>query len=119
MNRFVVYSLALMVILAGCKSNEKAYNEAFQKLKEKNEENTLAERAKTATAMSNEAVVQRMDAKNSETAEVVSILEGKEKDLSVYNIVIKSFINRTNAYSLYSRMKDAGYPAVLAQNKDR
>ncbi|MDP4277931.1 MAG: SPOR domain-containing protein, partial [Bacteroidota bacterium] len=47
------------------------------------------------------------------------ILEGKEKDLSVYNIVIKSFINRTNAYSLYSRMKDAGYPAVLAQNKDR
>jgi hypothetical protein len=39
-------------------------------------------------------------------------------DASTYNVVVFSFINRTNARSLYNRMVEEKRPAMLVQNQD-
>jgi cell division septation protein DedD len=42
---------------------------------------------------------------------------GGTSSIQQYNVVIGSFINRTNALSLTERMISNGYPAVLVQNE--
>lgn len=124
MNRFfvrmkrLIFTLPLLMLLFSCcKSNEKAYNTAFQNLKEKNEESLLAQRASTAETISDD-VVKKNDPGVVKVHETVTLILGKQENLSFYNIVIKSFINRTNAKSLYDRMIDDGHKAVLVQNKE-
>lgn len=107
----------MLVLFACCKSNEKAYNAAYQRMKEKNEASLLEERAQTAEIISDD-VVKKKDPGMVKVHEVVTLMLGDEQHLSTYNIVIKSFINRTNARSLYQRMLEEGHNAVLVQNKD-
>jgi len=117
MSRFVLLLPVSLLLFSCCKSNEKAYNAAYQKLKEKNEEIALTERAKTAETISDE-VINRQTSGSIKATEVVTLILGEETHLSKYSIVIKSFINKTNARSLYSRMIEEGHPAVLVQNKE-
>jgi hypothetical protein len=116
MKRLLFTLPLLMLLFACCKSNEKAYNVAYQNLKEKNEESLLAQRANTAETISDDVVKKAPGMVK--VHETVTLILGKQEDLSTYNIVIKSFINRTNAKSLFDRMVDDGHKAVLVQNKE-
>jgi hypothetical protein len=117
MKRFLLFLPLMLLLFSCCKSNEKAYNATYQKLKDKNEESLLAERAQTAETITDD-VVKKNDPGVVKVHEVVTVVLGEDKNLSTYNIVIKSFINRTNARSLYNRMIEEGRNAVLVQNKD-
>jgi hypothetical protein len=117
MKHFYVLLPIVCLLFSCCKSNEKAYNQAFQRMKEKQEEQLNFNRLNTAVTDS-EKVVKQNQAAISKINESVTVIMGEEKNLSVYNLVIKGFINKTNAVSLYNRMKDEGLPAVLVQNDE-
>lgn len=115
MNRFLIPLFAVLLLFSCCKSNEKAYQVAFEKMKEKDAELVKQEEADLLMD-SSETLIKRTTTVNAKTSESVSVVVGDTKDLSKFNIVIKSFINRTNAKSLYDRMKEEGHKAVLVKN---
>ncbi|HET9570007.1 MAG TPA: SPOR domain-containing protein [Bacteroidales bacterium] len=116
MRKYVVIILLGIMVLPACKSNLEAYNIAYQKLKEK-EVSQMNSRAKTTMevhldSLSNDSsVIYR--------TENLTLLLGKENLLMEYNVVAKTFINRTNARGYYDQMKEDGYPALLVQNQDQ
>jgi hypothetical protein len=105
----------LLFLLASCKSNQEAYNTTYQKLKEK-EEAMMDAKAKTAMDVPKSATSK--DSTNKYLSEKFNLILGDEQNISVYSIVTKSFINKTNAKSYFSRMEENGYPAALIQNED-
>ncbi|MCK9311156.1 MAG: SPOR domain-containing protein [Bacteroidales bacterium] len=105
----------LMVVLSGCKINQEAYNTAYQKLKDK-EETIMNTKAKVAMDVPIDIMVN--DTSLNYVYEHFNLILGKETDLSDFNVVARSFINRTNARGFYSQMQDKGYPAVLVQNEE-
>ena len=105
----------LMVLLSGCKINQEAYNTAYQKLKDK-EESVMNTKAKVALDVPKDVMAN--DSTFDYVYESFNLILGKETDLSKFNIVARSFINRTNARGFYSQMQDKGYPAVLVQNEE-
>ena len=107
MIRFLMPLLAVLLLFSCCKSNEKAYKVAFDKMKEKDAELVKQEEADLLMD-SSETLIKRSTTVNVKTSESVSVVEGDARNLSRYNIVIKSFINRTNAKSLYDRMVEEG-----------
>jgi cell division septation protein DedD len=115
MKKFPQILLFLIIILFGCKSNQEAYNTTYRKLKEK-EEAMLDANAKIAMNVPKNAVLR--DSSNNYMTEKFNLILGKEQDILAYNIVSRSFINRTNARGFYSQMLDKGYPAVLVQNEE-
>jgi hypothetical protein len=116
MHRLVGSLLIFACLLAGCKMNEKAYQTTYQRFKQK-EKSTWDDRANTVVQANEETLIRRHTG-TSEKMEVVDLVKGKPELLSTYNVVIKSFINQTNAASLYQRMLKAGYPAALVKNKE-
>jgi len=117
-----VYIISVLVISVSlfscCKSNKDAFNTAYKKMKEKNEESQLDLKAKTATKVSNEVMMNYKDTSAIHPPETVNLVAGEPIHLSDYNIVAKSFMNKTNARSYQGRMEDEGYPAVLVQNEE-
>ncbi len=117
MNRSLIPLLVLPLFFSCCKSNEKAYQAAFEKMKEKDAEMLKIEQA-DILGDSSETLVKQTST-NLKVSESVTVVFGDAKNLSRFNIVLKSFINRTNAKSLYERMKEEGRLAVLVQNSKK
>lgn len=112
------FIILTIFLFSCCKSNKEAYNSAFRKLKEKSEENQLADRAKTASIVSKELTQHYTDTTAVHPPEMITLVVGEPINLSDYCIVAKTFINKTNARSFLGRMEDEGYPAVLIQNEE-
>lgn len=112
--RFQIF-LLLLVLLSGCKANQEAYNAAYRKLKEK-EESLMDTKARAAMNVPEHAISK--DSSFNYSSESFNLILGEDKNLSDFNIVARSFINRTNARGYYSQMLDDGYPAVLVQNEE-
>jgi len=115
MIRFFAPLLAVLLLFSCCKSNEKAYQVAFEKMKEKDNELVKMEQA-DLLADTSEKLIKRTTPINLKIKESVTVVSGNIKNLSRFNIVLKNFINHTNAKSLYDRMVKEGHPAVLVQN---
>lgn len=115
MIRFLIPLFVVSLLFSCCKSNEKAYQAAFEKMKEKDAELLRQEEA-VLLMDSTETLIKRPTTANVKTRESVSVVEGDANNLSRFNIVIKSFINRTNARSLFDRMIEEGHKAVLVKN---
>lgn len=116
MRAFVVFILLGLIVLPACKSNLEAYNLAYQKLKDK-EDARLNTRAKTTMTVHLDSLSN--DSSAVYRTENLTLLLGDESDFLDYNVVARTFINRTNARGYYSQMKDDGYPALLVQNQDQ
>lgn len=112
----VLFTLAAVVFFSSCKANMEAYKQAYQRIKEK-EDAQVNQRAKTTTQVSitnrngDSIVVMR--------SETLTLLAGDEKTFQEFNVVAKSFINRTNAKGYFGRMQEEGFPALLVQNQDQ
>jgi cell division septation protein DedD len=116
MKKYVVIMLLGIMVLPACKSNLEAYNMAYQKLKDK-EEAQVNSRAKTTMSV-------HLDSTSNDSSVVyktenLTLLVGNDKNFKDYNLVAKTFINRTNARAYFDQMKENGYPALLVQNQDQ
>lgn len=116
MRKYVVFILLGLIVLPACKSNLEAYNLAYQKLKDR-EDARLNTRAKTTMTVHLDSLSN--DSSAVYRTENLTLLLGDENDFLDYNVVARTFINRTNARGYYSQMKDDGYPALLVQNQDQ
>jgi hypothetical protein len=116
MKKNVVLFLMGLVLLSACKSNLEAYNMAYQKLKDKEEARVNA-RAKTTMTVHLDSLSN--DSSIVYRTENLTLLLGDEKSFQDYNVVAKTFINRTNARGYYEQMKEDKYPALLIQNQDQ
>jgi cell division septation protein DedD len=107
--------LALMCCVS-CKSKQKAYKAAYEQAKENEvvdysavddeEEEVIAPVSKSKTATS------------SARQERISAIAGENANgIKLYSVVIGSFRNQTNAYSLKERMQNEGYMPILGENE--
>jgi Sporulation related domain. len=112
-SKFLLLGLVLTLLfsLNACKSKESAYKAAYEAAKEKEtvevivvEEVTPVEKSRPTTTSS--AVTQK---------EKVTPVD--YNGMKNFNVVVGSFVNRTNATSLKENMTKAGYNAFLAQNE--
>lgn len=114
MKRNTLWMLGLSLIalsLTACKSNQEAYNAAYERAKAQQE---AAQQAPAAPVQEVVEVVEKPSIK--EASENIEII-GKSNENGNYGVVIGSFINRTNAEGLQKRMIDQGYShCVLGQN---
>lgn len=115
MRKFVVYLLLGLIILPACKSNLEAYNMAYQKLKDK-QDAQLNSRAKTTMSVKLDSAT--IDSTATYRSEELTLLLGNEKNFLDYNVVARTFINRTNARGFYEQAKEDHFPALLVQNQD-
>jgi len=112
-NVYLLGSLALAILLSfsACKPKESAYKAAYEAAKAKETtDNTVAETTpvtKPAYDLSSNATVQK---------EKVTVIGGGS-GIQQFNVVIGSFLNKTNADSLKERMANQGFKSLLAQNE--
>lgn len=94
-----------------CKSKQSAYKAAYEQAKEREmtnsepveEQITPVTKAKTSTATRQE--------------KITPISGENPEGIKLYSVVIGSFKNKTNAYSLKERMQNEGYMPVLGENE--
>jgi len=115
MKKYPYILFLLMVVFVGCKSNPEAYSNTYRKLKEK-EESQFDANAKTAMDVPQSS--NSNDTTTGYLSENFNLVLGEKINVSDFNIVARSFINRTNARGYFSQMEDNGYPAVLVQNEE-
>ncbi|MDR2384894.1 MAG: SPOR domain-containing protein [Tannerella sp.] len=100
-----------IIFLGSCKSKSSAYKTAYEQAKA-NDKAVMYEdedeEMPTGEEISYESVRQ----------ESVKPVSGENATgLKKYSVVIGSFKNKTNAYSLKERMTDEGYSPVIAENE--
>jgi len=109
---YLLWSLAFVLLLSfnACKSKESAYKAAYDaaKAKEIQDNQTVEETTPVTkpTYNTSTASVQK---------EKVTVVDGS--GIQQFNVVIGSFISKTNAASLKDRMTNQGFKAFLAQNE--
>jgi len=111
MKKILLFGAAICCILAlgSCKSKSSAYKTAYEQAKTDDSkwEYEDDDEVLTTEEVSYESVRQ----------EKVNPLSGEDMSgLKRYSVVIGSFKNRTNAFSLKDRMSDEGYRPVVAEN---
>jgi cell division septation protein DedD len=107
-----VMMAGLLLALGSCKSKQSAYKAAYERAKPKDVTEAVQE-------VEEEPVMKTPSAKYSGaavTSERVTAVDANS-NLQKYNVVIGSFINKTNATSLCNQMKEKGFNAFLAQNE--
>lgn len=120
MNKIWLFGAAISMVFAfgSCKPKQSAYKAAYEQAKVK--EST----APVETVEDDEEVVEAVapvSKPRTSTAatrsERISAAQGEDASrLKRYSVVIGSFKNKTNAYSLKKRMENEGYHAVLGEN---
>jgi len=110
---YLLWSLALVLLFSfnACKPKESAYKAAYDaaKAKEIQDQTTVEETTPVTkpTYSTTTASVQK---------EKVTVVDGTA-GIQQFNVVIGSFISKTNATSLKERMVNRGFRAFLAQNE--
>ena len=105
----IVLCLALACCMS-CKSKQSAYQAAYEQAKA---------REMAGPADDNEITpVTKPIATNETRQERITPIAGENAaGIRLYSVVIGSFQNRTNAYSLKERMEREGYMPILAENE--
>ena len=125
MNKIWLLAATVCFLLAfgSCKPKQSAYKAAYEQAKEKE---TTAPVTTTEDEVAEEtyeeeeiAPVSKPKTTSTTTrSERITAAEGEDASrLKRYSVVIGSFKNKTNAYSLKERMQNEGYNAVLGENE--
>ena len=120
MNKIVLFAATACFLLTfgSCKPKQSAYKAAYEQAKEKD---TTAPGTDDEDTYDEEEVapVSKPRTSNVSTrSERINAAEGEDASrLKRYSVVIGSFKNKTNAYSLKERMQNEGYHAVLGENE--
>ena len=107
----------MILSFGSCKPKQSAYKAAYEQAKEK--ETTAPVEVVEEEVVEEPAPVSKPRYSNATTrAERINAAQGEDASrLKRYSVVIGSFKNKTNAYSLKERMQNAGYNAVLGENE--
>ncbi|MDH6357578.1 SPOR domain-containing protein [Parabacteroides sp. PF5-9] len=120
MNKIWLFGAALGLIFAfgSCKPKQSAYRAAYEQAKEKESTGPVEVIIEDDSQIVDVAPVSKPRATDAPTrAERISAIQGENPaHLKRYSVVIGSFRNKTNAYSLKERMQKDGYNPVLAEN---
>lgn len=110
-NLMIAALACLAICFSSCKTNQEAYNAAYERAKAQQE-------AAQPVAPAQEESIQVVEKTNiKEASENIDII-GSNASKGSYGVVIGSFINRTNAEGLQKRMISGGYTnCVLGQNE--
>ena len=115
MKRIGLLLTALCLVMAfgtSCKSKQSAYKSAYEQAK--------AREMDRQTDNYEITPVTKPIASNDTRQERITPIAGENASgLKLYSVVIGSFTNRTNAYSLKERMQNDGYSPVLAENEQQ
>ena len=112
MNKIWLFAVSLSMVLAlgSCKPKQSAYQAAYEQAKEKETTSPVVRPA--------EEVATPVVSADGTRQERIRAAEGENADgLRRYSVVIGSFRNKTNAYSLKERMQGEGYNALLGENE--
>lgn len=124
MNKIWSLGAVLCMVLAfgSCKPKQSAYKAAYEQAKER-EMNAPVEEVYVEN---NQVVVDQVESvskprvtnESTTRSERINAMEGEDASrLKRYSVVIGSFRNKTNAYSLKERMEGEGYQVVLGENE--
>jgi cell division protein FtsN len=106
---FVVALIMTLTLGTSCKSKQSAYRTAYEQAKER--EMTAQEYNDAITP------VNKPIASSDTRQERITPVQGEDGSrIRLYSVVIGSFRNRTNAFSLKERMQNEGYMPILAEN---
>lgn len=107
----VTLCLVLMIGTVSCKSKQSAYKAAYEQAKEREISSDEPSEEEIAP------VTKSKDAGETRQEKITPV-EGEDGDaIKLYSVVIGSFKNRTNAFSLKERMQNEGYTPVLGENE--
>jgi cell division protein FtsN len=109
-SKICLWGLALVFVFTfdSCKPKESAYKAAYEAAKAREmQENNVEEVIPVEKPTANSAV--------SVQKEKVTAVDGA--GMKQFNVVIGSFLNKTNAVSLKERMEKQGFRSLLAQNE--
>lgn len=116
MKKIIFLMISFCLILLGttsCKSKQSAYKAAYEQAKAKEmetspvveEDITPVTKSKTPTS-------------SAPRQEKITPVAGEDgAGIKLYSVVIGSFQNKTNAYSLKERMQNEGYMPILGENE--
>ena len=108
---FIMTLCLVLTIGTSCKSKQSAYQSAYEQAKA---------REMAQPADNDITPVTKPIASNETRQERISPVAGENASgLKLYSVVIGSFTNSTNAYSLKERMQNEGYLPILAENEQR
>lgn len=103
--------MVLMIGTVSCKSKQSAYKAAYEQAKEREISSDEPSEEEIAP------VTKSKDAGETRQEKITPV-EGEDGDaIKLYSVVIGSFKNRTNAFSLKERMQNEGYTPVLGENE--
>ncbi|OUO49781.1 cell division protein [Parabacteroides sp. An277] len=124
MNKIWLMAIAAGCLLAfgSCKPKQSAYKAAYEQAKEKETTAPVTEATEPVDTYEEEEIAPVSKPKTTSTeatrTERINAAEGEDASrLKRYSVVIGSFKNKTNAYSLKERMQNEGYHAVLGENE--
>jgi len=113
MKKIGLLAMALCLILAfgtSCKSKQSAYRTAYEQAKAR-------EMAEPADDDVFTPVTKPITSTETRQERITPIAGENASGLRLYSVVIGSFRNRTNAFSLKERMENEGYMPILAENE--
>ncbi len=120
MNKIWLFGASLCMILAlgSCKPKQSAYKAAYEQAKEK-ETTAPVEAIEEQETVEEVAPVSKPRVSSVTTrTEKINAAQGEDASrLKRFSVVVGSFKNKTNAYSLKERMQNDGYNAVLGENE--
>ena len=116
----LLLGLPALLFLTGCKSQESAYRQAYEKAKSQ-ETTTVEEQPVAVTPVVEETPVVAVTpvTDNSDTRTIdgeVSVLKGD--DLKTYSVVVGSFVTQVNAEGLMERLQGNGYAARVIKTNE-
>lgn len=113
-----IWGLSLLLIggMASCKSSQSAYKAAYEKAQEKKIEEPAPAPAAEQPVVTTPSTTTATTTPVREQSERINAVDGNDALLKEYNVIVGSFRQRLNAQSLCERLREDGYPAILAQN---
>ena len=121
MNKIWLFGAAVCMVLAlgSCKPKQSAYKAAYEQAKEKESTAPVEVIEEDTEVVEDVTPVSKPRVSNATTrTERINAAQGEDASrLKRYSVVVGSFKNKTNAYSLKERMQRDGYNAVLGENE--
>lgn len=119
MNKILLYTIAAATILAlgSCKAKQSAYKAAYEQAKDREMTSPVVEEEKEEVSIT-PVSKPKTSANQTTRTERINAYQGEDASgLRKFSVVVGSFQNKTNAYSLKERLANDGYKPVLGENE--